>query len=264
MTSNARGSKSIFFRSAASVAFVSFTIVSAPVSAQSAAATAQSPANPQGDVANEAIGEIVVTATRRQSRVQETPIAISALDAGALAQSNITDLRRLPLQVPSLFVGGGDGFGSTSVTIRGIGSLAIGAGADEGVGIYIDGVYQAKPYGSVFEFVDIDRVEVLRGPQGSLYGRNATGGAISIITKQPGNEFAGQVNAEYTSYNGVRVSGYVLAPLVQDKLSIKLAAGLVCLGKTGPILERARCGERIGESYGTSTFYAGTDHREAA
>jgi iron complex outermembrane receptor protein len=195
----------------------------APPAAGSAATPA--PAGRAQSESNTTLGDIVVTATRRESRVQDTPIAISALDSSALERNNITDLTRLSLQVPSLFVGGGDGFGSSSVTIRGIGSLAIGVGADEGVGVYIDGVYQAKPYGNVFEFVDIDRVEVLRGPQGTLYGRNATGGAINIVSKQPGNDFAGQVNAGYTNYQGVRVSGYVMIPIVKDTLSFKIAAG---------------------------------------
>lgn len=197
----------------------------AALAAGTAPALAEAPADAPQRAADAGPGEIIVTATRRETRVQATPLAISALDSAALQRNNIGDLTKLPLQVPSLFVGGDDGFGSTSVTIRGIGSLAIGVGADEGVGIYIDGVYQGKPYGNVFEFVDIDRVEVLRGPQGTLYGRNATGGAINIVTKQPGNDFAGQVNAEYTSYQGVKVSGYALIPIVQDKLSLKIAAG---------------------------------------
>lgn len=169
--------------------------------------------------------EIVVTATRRETKLQKTPVAITALDSGALARNNITDLTKLPFQVPSLYVGGNDGFGGVTVALRGIGSLNLGVGAEEGVGIYIDGVYQGKPYGDLFNFVDIDRVEVLRGPQGTLYGRNATGGAINIVTKQPGDVFAGQVNAEYTSYNGIRASAYVLVPLVDDKLGLKIAAG---------------------------------------
>jgi iron complex outermembrane recepter protein len=169
--------------------------------------------------------DIVVTATRKDTALQKTPIAITALSSAALQNNRITDLVSLPLQVPSLYVGGSDGFGSNAVTIRGIGSLALGAGADEAVGIYIDGVYQGKPYGNVFEFVDIERVEVLRGPQGTLYGRNATGGAINFITKQPGNEFSGQANAEYSRFNGVNVSAYALVPLISDTLSLKIAAG---------------------------------------
>jgi iron complex outermembrane receptor protein len=225
--------RALLLRSAATLSVLGCGIASAPAFAQAepapaaAASTAATPnqSDQSADAASGAIGDIIVTATRRESRVQATPLAISALDSAAMANSNITDIKRLNAQVPSLFVGGSDGFGSTSVTIRGIGSLAIGMGADEGVGIYIDGVYQSKPYGNLFEFVDLDRVEVLRGPQGSLYGRNATGGAINIVTKQPGNEFTGEVNAQYTNYNGVRVAGYVMAPIVQDKLSIKIAAG---------------------------------------
>ena len=169
-------------------------------------------------------GVIIVTATRRETQLQNTPLAISALNAASLQNNNITDLTKLPLQVPSLYIGGNDGFGGVTVALRGIGSLNLGVGAEEGVGIYIDGVYQGKPYGSLFSFVDIERVEVLRGPQGTLYGRNATGGAINIVTKLPGREFTGQVNAEYTNYNGIRVSGYVMAPL-SEQLSVKIAGG---------------------------------------
>ena len=166
-----------------------------------------------------------MTATRRETRLQRTPLAITALDSSALARNNITDLSKLPLQVPSLYVGGNDGFGGVTVALRGIGSLNLGVGAEEGVGIYVDGVYQGKPYGSLFTFVDVDRVEVLRGPQGTLYGRNATGGAINIVTKQPDGTFAGQANLEYTSYNGILASAYVLVPLDGDRLGLKLAGG---------------------------------------
>jgi iron complex outermembrane receptor protein len=169
--------------------------------------------------------EIRVTATRRETTVQTTPIAITALSHADLQDSNITDLTKLPMQVPSLFVGGNDNFGSNSVSIRGIGSLALGLGAEEAVGIYIDGVYQGKPYGNIFNFVDIDRIEVLEGPQGTLYGRNATGGAINIVTIQPGNEFTGQANATFTNYGGVNLSAYAIVPLVPNVLSLKVAVG---------------------------------------
>jgi iron complex outermembrane receptor protein len=169
--------------------------------------------------------EVIVTATRRETTVQTTPMAITALSNADLQNSNITDLTKLPLQVPSLFVGGNDNFGSNSVTIRGIGSLALGLGAEEAVGVYIDGVYQGKPYGNVFNFVDIDRIEVLEGPQGTLYGRNATGGAINIETIQPGNEFKGQANATFTNLGGVNLNAYTIVPLVQDVLSLKVAFG---------------------------------------
>jgi iron complex outermembrane recepter protein len=174
---------------------------------------------------NGEIGEIIVTATRRETTVQKTPLAITALSDTALRDANITDLTKLPMEVPSLFVGGNDNFGTNSVTIRGIGSLALGLGAEEAVGIYIDGVYQGKPYGNIFDFVDIDRIEVLEGPQGSLYGRNATGGAINIVTKQPGNDFTGQANATFTNLSGVDLSAYTMVPLIQNELSMKVAFG---------------------------------------
>ena len=169
--------------------------------------------------------EVIVTATRRETTVQKTPMAITALSNSALQDANITDLTKLPLEVPSLFVGGNDNFGTNSVTIRGIGSLALGLGAEEAVGIYIDGVYQGKPYGNIFDFVDIDRIEVLEGPQGTLYGRNATGGAINIVTIQPGNEFKGQANATFTNYGGVDLNAYTILPLVANELSLKVAVG---------------------------------------
>jgi iron complex outermembrane receptor protein len=188
--------------------------------------TASSATGPSVNSANtNEIQEIIVTATRRETTVQKTPMAITALSNSDLQDSNITDLTKLPLQVPSLFVGGNDNFGSNSVTIRGIGSLALGLGAEEAVGIYIDGVYQGKPYGNIFDFVDIDRVEVLEGPQGTLYGRNATGGAINIVTIQPGNEFTGQANATFTNYGGVDLSAYTVVPLIPNELSLKVALG---------------------------------------
>src|SRR3984957_1352839 len=153
--------------------------------------------------------EIRVTATRRETTVQTTPIAITALSHADLQDSNITDLTKLPMQVPSLFVGGNDNFGSNSVSIRGIGSLALGLGAEEAVGIYIDGVYQGKPYGNIFNFVDIERVEVLEGPQGTLYGKNATGGAINFISRKPTEETTGYFDVSYGRWNSGDVKAAV-------------------------------------------------------
>src|SRR6185312_15889489 len=99
--------------------------------------------------------------------------------------TNLADLAQV---TPGLYVGGENGFGSTTMAIRGLGSLNLSIGADEAVGVYIDGVYQGAPYGNQFQFIDVDQIEVLRGPQGTLYGRNATGGAIVVNTVTPGPE----------------------------------------------------------------------------
>ncbi len=168
--------------------------------------------------------EIVVTATKRETNLQDTAMSVSAFTGEQLEQAGAMDLREMQLFTPGLWVGGNAGFGTNPVVIRGMGSLITGIGADEAVGVYVDGIYQGRTAGTVFEFVDIDRVEVLRGPQGTLYGRNATGGAINVITKTPGDEFEGRLEGEVTSFDGWGARGYFLAP-VSDNLGIKLSGG---------------------------------------
>lgn len=168
--------------------------------------------------------EIVVTATKRETNLQDTAMSVSAFTGEQLEQAGATDLREMQLFTPGLWVGGNAGFGTNPIVIRGIGSLITGIGADEAVGVYIDGIYQGRTAGNIFEFVDIDRVEVLRGPQGTLYGRNATGGAINVITKTPGDEFEGRVEGEVTSFDGWGARGYFLVP-VSDNLGVKLSGG---------------------------------------
>ena len=168
--------------------------------------------------------EIVVTATKRETNLQDTAMSVSAFTGEQLAQAGATDLREMQLFTPGLWVGGNAGFGTSPIVIRGIGSLITGIGADEAVGIYIDGIYQGRSAGNIFEFVDIDRVEVLRGPQGTLYGRNATGGAINVITRTPGDEFEGRVEGEVASFDGWGARGYFLVP-VSDNLGIKFSGG---------------------------------------
>ncbi len=169
------------------------------------------------------IEEVVVTATRRETGLQDTPIAITALSGLDLDEGGMTDLRNIALETPSMFIGGNDGFGSYSVNIRGIGSLAIGVGAEEGVGVYVDGVYQGKPYGSVFEFAGIERIEVLRGPQGTLYGRNATGGAINIVSSEPSHDFHSTADVQITEFDGLRFRGTATGSLVGNKLGGSIA-----------------------------------------
>ena len=168
--------------------------------------------------------EIVVTATKRETNLQDTAMSVSAFTGEQLEQAGATDIREMQLFTPGLWVGGNAGFGTNPIVIRGMGSLITGIGADEAVGVYVDGIYQGRTAGNIFEFVDIDRVEVLRGPQGTLYGRNATGGAINVITKTPGDEFEGRVEGEVTSFDGWGARGYFLAP-VSENLGIKVSGG---------------------------------------
>src|SRR5215470_3707431 len=135
-----------------------------------------------------ALEEVVVTATKRTTNEQTTPQSITAFGAAELSAAHITDLADLAMYTPGLFVGSDNGFGALTTAIRGFGPLNLSIGGDEAVGVYIDGVYQGTPYGNQFTFIDVDHVEVLRGPQGTLYGRNATGGAIIINTLAPGQD----------------------------------------------------------------------------
>jgi iron complex outermembrane receptor protein len=125
--------------------------------------------------------EVVVTAQRSASGLQTTPIAVTALSGSALKALNVTDLDSLALAVPG--VSFGDELGEAHIAIRGIGSDAVNPGTDPRVAYYQDGIYFGRPTAQLGGMFDLERVEVLKGPQGTLYGRNATGGAISVISR---------------------------------------------------------------------------------
>lgn len=138
-----------------------------------------------GTLAQElAIEEITVTATKRPESMQDIPIAMSAFTGDAIEEAGVKDIRDIAGQTPGLSIKS-RGDTEASVFIRGIGSQAPGIGADPAVGIYIDGLYAARGTNATAAFFDIERVEVVKGPQGTLFGRNASAGAISIITRKP-------------------------------------------------------------------------------
>ena len=158
-------------------------MIAAPALAQEAPAPA--PVAPSGG-----IEEIVVTAQKREENLQRTPIAITALTAQALQTAGIKDITGVVQATPSLYFAP---YPSSSTTLvlymrgQGVGDPNI-ITSDGGVGLYVDGIYQSRPQASTFDLADVERVEVLRGPQGTLYGRNTTGGAVNIITKKPTGE----------------------------------------------------------------------------
>ena len=133
--------------------------------------------------------EIVVTAQRRASSLQDTPISIEAFGAEKLEMRGIGGLEDLGANVPSMVVEPHPLSNTTlRITIRGVGITDSQVTQDPAVGIYIDGVYLARSVGLALDLADIERMEVLRGPQGVLYGRNSTGGAVNIITRRPSTE----------------------------------------------------------------------------
>ena len=155
--------------------------------------------------AQEGLEEIVVTATRREQNLQEVPISIVAITGEGLETRGIDNLEEVSQGVPNVIItGGGGGTGGTSFRMRGI----------PNVGTYVDGVWQVGTAGFLTqEFVDIDRVEVLRGPQGTMFGRDSTGGAIRIWTKRPAEEFGGNITATAGSLDRADVKASLDLPL---------------------------------------------------
>src|SRR5258708_11335922 len=140
----------------------------------------------------EGLEEIVVTAQKRSENIQNVPIAITAFTAETLRSKNLTDLHSLSNLTPNVNLDGGAPFsGDSSVlsaSIRGIGEDDFAFNLDPGVGVYLDGVYLARTIGANQNLLDVDRIEILKGPQGTLFGRNTIGGAINIVTHTPGTE----------------------------------------------------------------------------
>jgi iron complex outermembrane receptor protein len=182
---------------------------------------AQAEAAPEGGIA-----EIVVTAQKRSENVQDVPISISAFTASALQERAVTSVASLSNIAPNVTLDAGTPFsGSSSVLsayIRGIGANDFAFNIDPGVGIYLDGVYLARSVGANQELPDVERVEVLKGPQGTLFGRNTIGGAISIVTHDPGNEFRFRGDVTTGSYKLFSVRGTVDMPIT-DSLSSSVA-----------------------------------------
>jgi iron complex outermembrane receptor protein len=169
------------------------------------------------------IQDIVVTAQKRAENVQDVPIAISAFTAEALAERSVTSVASLSNIAPNVVLDAGTPFsGSSSVIsafIRGIGANDFAFNIDPGVGIYLDGVYLARSVGANQDLPDVERIEVLKGPQGTLFGRNTIGGAISIVTHDPGKEFRFKGDVTLGKFGLIQTRGTVDIPLAESLFS---------------------------------------------
>ncbi len=192
---------------AAGVSFAAFAVTATPVFAQ-----------------DNTVGEIVVTAQRREEAIQDVPIAVTALSPDALQSSRIEGGQDLLQKVPNVSFGRGN-FGGYNFQIRGIGSALVTSTGDAGVGVHANNVPQISNNLGDSEFFDIERVEVLRGPQGTLYGRNATGGVVNIITAKPDDQFGASITGELGNYNSQRLKGYINVPL--GEMFAFRAAGII-------------------------------------
>lgn len=186
---------------------------------QSAGAQAQS----QDDTDRPALDEIVVTATRSgETDLQSTPIAVTSISSEDLQTRNIDTLQNVSSYVPSLSIGNRSGFGSGfgAVSLRGMGVDA--QESSQAVGTYIDDVFYASGFGNILGLMDVERIEVLRGPQGTLFGRNTIAGAIQYVTKAPGKELDGYIKGALGSFDRKDLAGAVNLPL-GDTLAIRVA-----------------------------------------
>ncbi|MGR4866573.1 TonB-dependent receptor [Caulobacter sp. LARHSG274] len=167
-----------------------------------------------------ALEEVVVTAQKRSENVQNIPVAVTAVSAESLTKQGSANLQALQGSAPNVEINSSNA--ATGVAIRGIFSTNDGPQGDPAVAYHIDGVYLGRPQSTGGLIYDIQQVEVLRGPQGTLYGRNATAGAINVISARPIFDYAGAVGAEYGSYNQYGVNGMVNVPF-GDKVALRLA-----------------------------------------
>ena len=198
----------------------------AQASAGNGAAAGAPAAPPAAD--NGTLEEVTVTARYQTENLQQTPISITALTAEDLEKQGIENLTDIARDVPNLRLAENSGaFGnSASVFIRGIGQADFHPALDPGVGIYMDGVYLGELYGDELDLADVSRINVLRGPQGTLFGRNTEGGAIQIDTVQPKGDYSGYAEVGYGSYNHEQFKGAFDIPLIQDLLSARVSAGV--------------------------------------
>ena len=215
-------------RRAAQVSFgaLALAMCSAPALAQSTPANTAASGEATSDAAAQddtGIADIVVTAQRREENLQAVPISVSAFNASEIAKKGLTDISRLEGLVPG-FTFGRSGTDARPA-IRGVRTENVGINADTTIGFFVDGIYQSRASQGTLGFVDLERVEIQRGPQGTLYGRNTFGGNISVVTATPKmDRMLGGGDVTVGSNNQVRVTGFVNAPL-SDTVAVRFAGG---------------------------------------
>jgi len=170
------------------------------------------------------VEDIIVTATKREERLIDVPLAVTAVGGEQLANSGVTDIRELTGLAPSVQFQTPGGGADSSIRIRGIGTTSTNPGLESSVGVVIDGVARARTGVALSELGDLERIEVLRGPQGTLFGRNTSSGLINIVTKAPDpTAFSGRIEGTAANYSNFRLAGSVNVPLA-DEAALRLEA----------------------------------------
>ena len=181
-----------------------------------------------GEVADEdsqaVLQTVTVTATKRETTLQDLPVSVSVTSGEVLEQAQIRDLLDLQTVAPSLRVSQLQSSANTTFIIRGFGNGANNVGIEPSVGVFIDGVFRSRSAGQIADLANVSRVEVLRGPQSTLFGKNASAGVISIITREPGSDFTGSAEVTYGNFNQFVVKGDISGPITEN-LSFGFDAG---------------------------------------
>ncbi len=194
---------------------LAIALVQAPAMAQDA---------PQADVAADS-GEIIVTATLRNENLQDVPIAVTAFSGESLEKAGVRDVKSFESVAASFNTNSTQTeSGGTTLRVRGVGTTGNNTGLESAVGIFLDGVYLSRPGVALGDLLDVQQIELLRGPQGTLFGRNTSAGAVSIKTAKPNlNNFEGFANATYGNYNLKNIQAGVSAPLADGKAGVRLS-----------------------------------------
>jgi iron complex outermembrane receptor protein len=169
------------------------------------------------------IEEILVTSQRRMSTLQDIPVSATIFTASDIEAAGMADIRDISAYTPNLEIKTSFAASNPTLFIRGVGLNDYNANAASAVAVYQDDIYMNSPAGQLFQFFDVEGVEVLRGPQGSLYGRNASAGAIRVISRKPTNEFEANAFVGYGNWNAIEVEAAASVPLIDDVLAARVA-----------------------------------------
>jgi len=171
-----------------------------------------------------ALEEVIVTARKREEAIQDVPISVTAFTGNQLRDAGITNLKDLGYHTPGLQI---DQSSSAQIWIRGIGQRDDGSRVDSPVGVYLDGLYIPRKDGQLLDLIDIQSVQVLRGPQGTLFGKNTTGGALLVTTSPPEDSLSGFIDGRVGNYDRLDVRGSLSVPLIEDTLLSKITIGSI-------------------------------------
>ena len=188
-------------------------------------AFAQQKPAPADEAADTETDEIIVTATLRNENLQSVPIAVTAFNTATLEKAGVRDIRSLDQVSTSFNLNSSQTeSGGTTLRVRGVGTTGNNTGLESAVGIFLDGVYLSRPGIALGDLLDVSQVELLRGPQGTLFGRNTSAGALNIKTLKPNlTKFEGFANGTYGNYDLINVQGGVSAPLINGTLGVRLS-----------------------------------------